>query len=245
MFSRYMFAEAIKNCSKEEGLRGTKAILKKAKTPVENITVDKGSEFVSKKYQNYIKSLNTKLHYTNCKASIAERAILTLKQRIYRFFAETDDLKYIDKLADFVQGYNHHFHRFLQMSPHEGEKKVNAEKVLQRHLKKEREIYSKRQKPQYKIGDRVRLSRIKNRMTRGYDNTFNYEIFKIVHIDTNLPIPRYYVQQPDTGEDIIGCFYGNELVVVRQDRYKVIIHKKRTRKGIKEVYIGWKGYPGK
>ena len=212
--------------------------------PFENITVDKGSEFISKKYQSFIKSLNTKLHYTNCKASIAERAILTLKQRIYKFFAETDDLSYLKRLPDFVNGYNNHFHRFLQMSPLQAEQVENRHRVLQRHLKQEAELRSKKQFPRYKVGDKVRLARIKNRMTRGYDNTFNYEVFQISRIDTKLPIPRYYIVQPDTGENIEGCFYGNELVVVRQVRYKVIVHKKRTRKGVKEVYIGWKGYPG-
>ena len=130
------------------------------------------------------------------------------------------------------------------MSPRQAEESANTKKVLQRHIDREMELQSKRQFPRYKIGDKVRLARIRNRMSRGYDNTFNYEVFKISRIDTKLPIPRYYVEQPETGENIVGCFYGNELVLVTQVRYKVIVHKTRTRKGVKEFYIGWKGYPG-
>ena len=158
--------------------------------------------------------------------------------------AETDKVRYIDKLQEFVDIYNDHFHRFLQMSPRQAEKKKNKKKVKKAHDKKKKSMNKKRQKPRFKIGDKVRLSRIKNRMTRGYDVTYNYEIFEIYKIDTNLPIPRYYVKQPESDEKIKGCFYGNEIVMVRQHKYKIIILKERKKRGKKEYFVKWKGYPG-
>jgi len=243
VWSRFMWAVPLKSTSALEGLRGTKEILNQT-GHFSNITVDKGSEFISNKYKKYIKSLNTTLHYTNSKASIAERAILTLKRYIYRYMGETDKLRYIHLLPNFVKVYNDHFHRFLQMSPRQAEMQENQQKVKKRHNKIKKNIRDKRQKPKFKMGAKVRLSRIKNRMTRGFDNTHNYEIFEITKIDTNLPIPRYYVTQPETGEKIHGCFYGNELVLVRQHKFKIVILKERMQKGKKEYFVKWKGYNG-
>jgi hypothetical protein len=245
VWSRFMWSCPIRNTSANEGLRGTKEILTLAGGYTKNLTVDKGSEFISNKYKTYIKGQKIKLHYTNSKASIVERAILTLKRYIYRYMAETDKLKYIDKLDHFVNIYNDHFHRFLQMSPREAEMKENQKRVKRAHDRKKAEMRSRRQKPRFKPGDKIRLSRIKNRMERGFDNTHNYEIFEIDSIDTNLPIPRYYVKQPETNEKIQGCFYANEIVLVRQHKYKLTVLKERVRRGKKEYFVKWKGYPGR
>ena len=77
-----------------------------------------------------------------------------------------------------------------------------------------------------------------------FDNTFNYEVFTISRIDTTLPIPRYYLKQAETNEEIIGSFYENELVLVRDLQYKLTVLKERTRRGKKQYYVKWKGYPG-
>ena len=244
VWSRFMWAVPIQNTTGSEGLRATKNILTRAGGYVDNITVDKGSEFISAKYKKYVQSKRIKLHYTNSKAAICERAILTLKRYIYRYFAETDDLRYIDKLDMFIQTYNDHFHRFLQMSPREAELSKNQEKVREKHTKKRLYLESKRKKGKFEIGDKVRLSRIKSRMSRGYDNTFNYEVFEIYAIDRQMPIPRYYVKQPETGEKITGSFYSNELVLTRQHKYKLTVLQERTRRGKKEYLVKWKGYPG-
>ena len=82
-------------------------------------------------------------------------------------------------------------------------------------------------------------------MTRGFDNTHNYEVFQIYKVNLDLPIPRYYVKQSETNEKIDGCFYGNEIVLVRQHKFKITILKERKIKGKKEYFVKWKGYPGK
>lgn len=245
VWSRYMWACPLKSTSAAEGLRGTKIILESANELPKNLTLDKGSEFVSNKYKNYIRSLKIKLFYTSSKASIVERSILTLKRYIYRYIAETDQVRYIDKLQHFVSIYNNHFHRFLNMSPKDAEEKKNQKKVKKAHDKRKNEMRNKRQRPRFKVGDKVRLSRIKNRMTRGFDNTHNYEVFQIYKVNLDLPIPRYYVKQSETDEKIDGCFYGNEIVLVRQHKFKITILKDREIKGKKEYFVKWKGYPGK
>ena len=245
VWSRFMWACPLQSTSADEGLRGTKIILEKVDELPTNLTLDKGSEFVSNKYKKYIKSLNIRLFYTNSKASIVERSILTLKRYIYRYIAESDQVRYIDKLQQFVSIYNNHFHRFLNMTPNQAEEKKNKKKVKKAHDKRKNEMRKKRQKPRFKVGDKVRLSRIKNRMTRGFDNTHNYEVFQIYKVDLHLPIPRYYVKQSETNEKIYGCFYGNEIVLVRQHKFKIIILKERKIKRKKEYFVKWKGYPGK
>ena len=54
---------------------------------------------------------------TDTKASIAERFIRALKQRIYRYFTANNTTRYIDVLQDLVFAYNHSYHRSIQEIP--------------------------------------------------------------------------------------------------------------------------------
>merc|ERR1711905_100036 len=69
---------------------------------------------------------------------ILERSILTLKRYIYRYIAETDHVRYIDKLQHFVSIYNNHFHRFLNMTPKDAEEKKNQKKKKKAPEKKKK-----------------------------------------------------------------------------------------------------------
>ncbi len=244
VFTRYMWACPIYNTSANEGIRGTKNILEQIGDDIENLTVDKGSEFVSRKYRTFIEKRGVKLHYTNSKASIAERAILTLKRYIYRFFAQTDNLEYIDKLSDFVMTYNQHYHRFLKRTPAQAELPRNELKVAHQHALQRSKLMALKQRVRFRVGDKVRVSKIKSRMERGYDQSNTYEAFQVYAVDLNMPIPRFYLKALDSEERIKGAFYANELTKVTSDTYKVIILKKRTRKGKEEYFVKWKGYSG-
>lgn len=244
VFSRFMWVAPLKNTSAAEGIRGVTDIIQQIRGKIENLTVDKGSEFISAKFRNVIKNHGIDLHYTNSKASIAERSILTLKRYVYRYFAQTDNLRYIDKIKDFVGVYNDHFHRFIKMSPRQAEKRKNELKIMKVHAARKATLQAVKRKIRFNIGDKVRVSRTRTRMTRGYDQTNNYEVFEVYKVNSKLPIPRFYIKEPETEEKIIGAFYQNELTLVNMSEFKVTVLKERTRRGVKEYFVKWKGYPG-
>ena len=75
-------------------------------------------------------------------------------------------------------------------------------------------------------------------------------MFRIARIKPGTPAPRYYLEDWD-GEAVIGHWYANELQLVdpedptaRPETFLVSkVHKERTRKGVREAYVSWVGWP--
>ena len=61
----------------------------------------------------------------------------------------------------------------------------------------------------YKVGDIVRISKIKNIFAKGYTLNWSEEVFMIENLKTTVPW-RYVINDPN-GEEIIGTFYEKEL----------------------------------
>ena len=244
VWSRFMWVCPIQNTSGSEGIRGVNNILDQMGQAPTNLTADRGSEFVSKKFHQFLTRKKIKLHHSVEKCSVVERALLTLKRYIFRFFAETDSTRYIDKLQDFVNTYNAHFHRIIQMSPQEAELVQNQPRLVHLQAKRKAKMRSKRKSPRLKVNDTVRISRKKTQFSRGFDNNFHYEVFTIYRVDELLPIPRYYLKQAETDEKISGAFYMNELVLVKDLKFKLTVLKKRKVRGQEQFFVKWKGYSG-
>ena len=71
------------------------------------------------------------------------------------------------------------------------------------------------------------------------------EIFKVEKVlDTN---PRTYLVSDLMNEEITGRIYEKQLQSVDLPETYVVerVHKRRTRKGKKEILVSWRGYPEK
>ena len=64
-------------------------------------------------------------------------------------------------------------------------------------------------KPKFKVGNRVRIFKFKNKFEKGYKGYWTKEIFKIKEVKNTIPI-TYRLEDLD-GEKILGSFYNNEL----------------------------------
>ena len=51
------------------------------------------------------------------KASVSERAILTIKTRIMRYFSYNETSTFLPVLQDIADSYNHTYHRTIGMRP--------------------------------------------------------------------------------------------------------------------------------
>ena len=76
------------------------------------------------------------------------------------------------------------------------------------------ELSSKQvRKPQFKIGDKVRIAKQDLPFKKGYKQNFTDEVFRITKVATFNP-PTYSLSDGD-GEDISGKFYEPELIKIR------------------------------
>ncbi|XP_033729641.1 uncharacterized protein LOC117318795 [Pecten maximus] len=100
----------------------------------------------------------------------------------------------------------------------------------------------------FKVGDKVRLSHLRNLFSREYDQKWTGEIFTISQKILRGGLPVYRVKDYD-GDEIKGTFYQSELqkIDVRDDdMWKVeTILKTRGKGRNKQYYVKWLHWPKK
>ena len=163
---------------------------------------------------------------------------------MWRYFTAKKTMRYIDVLPDLIYSYNHSIHRSIKEKPAnvttENEDKIWD--VLYGDIINR----TKRLKYKFKVGDQVRISKMKKKFEKGYLPNFSKEIFTVSRTIPRNP-PVYKVKDYE-GEELEGTFYGKELqkVIKRDDMYEVekIIKKKGKGRNI-QYLVKWLGYPTK
>ena len=137
-------------------------------------------------------------------AAFAERAYRSLENVLYRYI-EDYGYKYIHKLPQFVTTLNTRRNRSIDMKPSNVE---NSDFMSVLYSKPIRDF----NKPKFKVGYRVRISKQDLPFRKGYKPQFTNEIFENVALATRKP-PTYNIQD-EQGEVIKGKFHEKELIRV-------------------------------
>ena len=130
---------------------------------------------------------------------------------LFRYMTFKSTRRYIDKVDDLTHAYNHRYHRSIWMRPVD----VNADnqqELFYRMYGDPREYHVSRSAPKYRIGDLVRMSRIKEVFEKGFDESYSREIYKISQILHTHPIE--YKVKSLKHEPIYGRFYEKELIPI-------------------------------
>ena len=97
-----------------------------------------------------------------------------------------------------------------------------------------------KQKPKFKIGDKVRISKYKrNVFDKGYTPNWLEELFTIDKIQSTIPIT--YKIKDLNNEEIKGSFYEPELLKAKQEVFRIDKIIRRDYKK-KQALVSWKGY---
>ena len=83
------------------------------------IWVDKRSEFYNSSFKKWLKDNNIEMYsiHNEVKSVAAERFIITLNTKIYKYMTSMSKNLYIDKLDDIVSEYNNTYHRTIKIKP--------------------------------------------------------------------------------------------------------------------------------
>ena len=206
------------------------------------LNTDKGKEFVNIVFQKRLKDLDIQFYTSqneDIKASIAERFNRTLKTKMWKYFTHKNTTKYVDVIDDLVHSYNNSYHRTIGRAPSQVNKD-NEAAVRARMYGEEVPSPAK-----LKMGDKVRISKTRRAFDKGYLPNWTEEIFTITEALRTTP-PTYKIKDYDD-EEIVGSFYDKELQLVTSgDVFKIEkIMSTRKRKGVKEYFVKWRGYPDK
>ena len=215
-FTKMVYAAPMKKKNKEWTADAFESIFKEFDEFPVNLVTDGGKEFfnssVQKVFQNY--GIN---HYkcptkTKWKASVAERAIRTIKSRLEKYFRFHKRRKWIDVLQQFIENYNKTPHRSIGMAPQEVSAE-NRDKVYKRlYPYKDISVVCK-----FKIGDKVRKIRDKKEWEKGYTENWSEKIYKIIESRQSNGVCFYKIADLDN-KLVDGIWYYYQLnLVARND----------------------------
>ena len=86
------------------------------------IWTDAGKEFINKDFKKFLSDNEIELYqtYNEGKAVVIERFNRTLKEKMWRYFTETNSNKYLDILPKLLSDYNNTVHSTIKMTPTQG-----------------------------------------------------------------------------------------------------------------------------
>ena len=160
------------------------------------------------------------------KSVFVERFIRTLKNKIYKYMTWDSKNVYINKIDDIVNKHNNTYHNTIKMKP--VDVKSNT------YISFNKEINNN--DPKFKIGDFVRISKLKKIFAKDYYPNWSEEVFLIKKVKN--AVPWTYVISDLKGEEIVGTFHEDKLQKTNQKEFRS--EKVIKRKGDK-LYVKWKG----
>ena len=242
LFSKYGWIVPLKTKTGLEVAKAFESLLVKNKPKM--LWVDKGKEYYNKNVLDLLAKDKIKVYSTENeeKSSVCERWNRTIKDKMYKRFTMQNNTVYVDILPKILASYNNSRHRSIGMTPFQARKPENYGKVyfnLYGDLARENNKTKTNKKTEFRVGDRVRISKYK-RVTfdKGYTPNWTEEVFIIDEIRFTNPIT--YKIKDLNGEVIKGTFYREELQKTDQEVYRI---EKIIRKSKGKALVKWKGYP--
>jgi len=243
IFSRYAWSVPLKDKTANSITAALKSIFQNRK-PI-SIQSDNGTEFVNATLQQYLKRQSVGFHTThnpNIKGDFVECFQRSLKSRMYKFFTKNNTYRYLDVINKLVIGYNSSVQSTIGMPPSKVTpsciyslwRKVNS---LRGNIRQSR--------VKFKVGDLVRITKVKVKFAKWYEQTFSTGIFSVVKVIPRVPQPVYELSDLQ-GRPIEGQFYNYELVKVTvspQTEFQIDkIVRTRNNDGNKQHLVKWRGY---
>ena len=238
VFSKYGWIVPLKDKKGETVAEAFKKIFKEGRKP-QYLWTDKGKEYYNKHVKELLDKNKITLYSTENeeKSSVCERWNRTIKTQMWKQFTIQGNTMYLDMLPKILKYYNNTKHNSIKMTPIEASKKKN-EGVVYFNLYGDMETL--KQKPKFKIGDMVRISKYKRKVfDKGYTPNWSEEVFTVDKIQYTNPIT--YKLKDLRGEDIQGSFYELELLEAKQDVFRIDKIIRRDYKK-KQALVSWKGY---
>lgn len=253
-FTRYAFVRPLTTKHGPKVLQAFKSILQEAVEYPKNLVFDRGAEFYNQDFLQFCRRNSIQVYSpdTSIHGAFIERFNRTLQSIIYKYMTENETNRYIDVtdhlgqttqlLSKFVRTYNNRIHRMIGTTPYTAETNHNSHLEIRKRMSK----YYEQIKPRaakFKVGDYVRVVKLRGKFDRGYNERAAKEIFKIHAINEKLKIPLYVLSNYSGTEIIKGSFYENEITRASGDIFRVEkVIKKRKYRGRDQLYVKWKGF---
>ena len=242
VFSKYAWSIPLKDKTGITVLNAMQRIIKESGRKPHFIWVDQGKEFYNKHFDEWLKENKITKYSTfgEHKSAVVERFNRTLKNNMWKRFTAENTRNWISMIDALMTDYNTRIHSSIKMSPTQASLKENAEMVV--NNARYRTI--PKSKPKFKVGDKVRISRLKQVFEKGYLPNWSEEVFTIHQVKKTNPVTYKVKDSADIVLD--GSFYNEDLQKTNQEVFRIekVIRKKKID-GIEHGLVKWMGYSNK
>ena len=237
VLSKYAWGVPLKDKRGDTVTAALKSIIDKSGRTPNHLWVDEGAEFYNKVMKAYLDKNNINMYstYSENKSAVVERFNRTLKTNMWKLFTANNTRNWIDLLPRLLEAYNKRIHSTIRLSPIEASKRKNERLLLDT-------VYEyDNTPPKFKVGDTVRISRVKGLFEKGYLPNWSEQVYKILVVKHTYPITYNIVDLK--GETIKGSFYEQELQKTDQQIFRIekVLEKKKI-KGKQYGLVKWIGY---
>lgn len=246
VFSKFLFVRTLKTKKGEEVADQFADIINKSQRKPGITVSDQGGEFHCPPMREIMETLNIQHIVTGSqvKASVVERCIKSIKQRMYKYFTHANTLHYLNVLQQIVHNYNRTIHTTTKHKP--VDINYSNEEDVYNHAFKDGRVVHKREENIEK-GDYVRLAILKGMYKKGYEMSHTPEVYIVDDIINKPKNVKMYRLRDFDGEVIKGAFLNEEIQKVTFDPQATYPIEKilETRgKGRSKVYkVRWLYWP--
>ena len=247
VFSKFAWAIPIPNKTGPVVANALKKILPLKKTPSLSIQSDKGTEFRNKHVQDLLKNKNIRFFTSendDIKASIVERFNRTLQSKIHRYMTHKRTFTFLPVLKDLVEAYNNRVHSSTGLTPIflANSKDRSIHYAVWNILYPDDKPW-RLARPQFKVGDYVRINKTKGAFRKSYIAGWSREVFRVKKVDSTA-YPVTYRIVDEAGEEVLGRFYTQELQGASAPEFYDVekIVKKRKKNKKTQYLVKWLGY---
>jgi hypothetical protein len=250
IFTRFLWVRPLKNKLSTTVIKAFKDIFRKSKRKPRRIRSDRGSEFTAAETQHYFKTENIPQMFTanEVQANYVERAIQTLKTKIFRYMSTHDSFRYLDVLPQLVNSYNATYHKGIGAIPKDITKSDERQLWWNMYLPPAAQKRKGKVVFAFQKGDKVRISVLKKAFRREYDQKWSGEVFIIRRRFVRDRLPMYQIEDY-SGEALKGTFYQNELQRIQVPNSSLFIVEdivqRKSINGIPHVKVHFKDWPKK
>ncbi|KAL3069918.1 hypothetical protein niasHS_015653 [Heterodera schachtii] len=246
VLSKRIFVTPLRTKKSDDMVEGFKRVFSTMPMKPHRIFSDKGTEFRNQQLKKLFDEEEVEKYestHSEKKAALAERAIRQIKNRVYRYFAQTKTLKWVDVIDQIVDGINKSPSRVHGMRPIDVNFK-NSQKIWEKMFGEDqhRALFGKhRKRARFVPGQTVRMSIAKAQFEKGYIPNYGDEILEIDAVKGHMKPMRYKIRDAK-GEKFKGFFYPEELTPVRRDaettyRIERVFRKRKMPDGTMEVLV--------
>jgi hypothetical protein len=240
--SRYAWLQPLKTKTSKEVAFAFESMAPECKL----VQTDAGKEFIGRPFQHLLEQRGIRFFTTpsNTKASMAERLIRSIKERFMRYFRAKRSTRWFHVVNEFQRSYNNSPHRSLNnLTP----AKVHTNPALQGLVWEW--IYRPRKTVavKFKVGNKVRISRLKVVFEKGFTDRWSLKIYTIHSILTQHNPPMYRLVD-ETGELVKGAFNQAELQLVKEKgqepvQIEMVIDVDKSNARDWRYFVKWENHP--